>query len=597
MESSAWKIKFWGKVLLIALGACFAIYWISLKVFSFSDTWWLRLGIACIGLFILCHLNKKYETLKALIEIPQKPNSVCTTCGYPYKKNILSYLSDLIFLNAPPPTCIWCGGEVRELEYTSIIPTHSTAHLYQGIRCRLEGQYSKAVAEFTKAIEIDPAYAVAYMQRGLIYAKQGIHDKAIMDFKRAITINLDINLPYIEHWTSKVEVKSILYDQAITELSKIIEINSDSELLDLLYTERGTIYANKREYDKAIADFTKAIEINPRNSIAYMERGLIYAKQNQYEKADADFTKAMEIDLTIDLTYREEGRAYAKQREYNWAIAHFTHLIKINPDNDKAYVSRGLIHTIQGLYDKAIADFTKAIEINPNNDKAYMNRALVYAIQGLYDEATADSCKAIEINPRNSDLICAALEQIRIKRNSFDNRIKEFTKLMKLSKTSLFYAERGALYVIQGLYDEAIKDFTKAIRFNLKDYETYMNRGLLYAIQGLYEKAIIDFTKAIEIYPNCERGYKNRGLVYAIQGSYDKAIEDFTKATKIKLSSDDASFNIIQGLDYTKKGQYIDALISFIRFIRATVYGQPNNILAWEAIEKLFVFLREKIVK
>ena len=46
-----------------------------------------------------------------------------------------------------------------------------------------------AIADYTKAIEIDPNYSIAYFGRGTIYAVQNNYDLAISDFNRSIEID------------------------------------------------------------------------------------------------------------------------------------------------------------------------------------------------------------------------------------------------------------------------------------------------------------------------------------------------------------------------------------------------------------------------
>ena len=51
------------------------------------------------------------------------------------------------------------------------------------------GEYNKAIADYTEAIRLDPKYKQAYTNRGVSYAKKGEYDKAIADFTEAIRLN------------------------------------------------------------------------------------------------------------------------------------------------------------------------------------------------------------------------------------------------------------------------------------------------------------------------------------------------------------------------------------------------------------------------
>jgi tetratricopeptide (TPR) repeat protein len=98
-----------------------------------------------------------------------------------------------------------------------------------------KGDYDKAIADFTKSIEVYPGNAEAYYNRGFAWDDKGDYDRAIADYTKAI----------------EIEPK---YASA--------------------YYNRGIAWDGKGDSDKAIADYTKAIEINPKHAKAYNNRGL-----------------------------------------------------------------------------------------------------------------------------------------------------------------------------------------------------------------------------------------------------------------------------------------------------------------------------------
>jgi len=51
------------------------------------------------------------------------------------------------------------------------------------------GESDKAIADYSKAIELNPRYAIAYHNRGFVYRKIGEYDRAILDFTKAIEID------------------------------------------------------------------------------------------------------------------------------------------------------------------------------------------------------------------------------------------------------------------------------------------------------------------------------------------------------------------------------------------------------------------------
>jgi tetratricopeptide (TPR) repeat protein len=59
----------------------------------------------------------------------------------------------------------------------------------RGIAYGKKGEYDNAIADYTRAIEIDPNDAWAYCNRGGAYDEKGDYDKAIADYTQAIEID------------------------------------------------------------------------------------------------------------------------------------------------------------------------------------------------------------------------------------------------------------------------------------------------------------------------------------------------------------------------------------------------------------------------
>ena len=61
----------------------------------------------------------------------------------------------------------------------------------------MQGYYSWAIADYTKAIKLSPRYASAFNRRGGAYFEDGEEVKALIDFTEAVTLNPRFALPTI----------------------------------------------------------------------------------------------------------------------------------------------------------------------------------------------------------------------------------------------------------------------------------------------------------------------------------------------------------------------------------------------------------------
>ena len=62
-----------------------------------------------------------------------------------------------------------------------------------------KGEVGRAIAEYTKAIELNPNYATAYNNRGATYAEKDDYERAIKNYTKAI----DLKPNYAEAYANR----------------------------------------------------------------------------------------------------------------------------------------------------------------------------------------------------------------------------------------------------------------------------------------------------------------------------------------------------------------------------------------------------------
>lgn len=82
--------------------------------------------------------------------------------------------------------------------------------------------------------------------------------------------------------------------------------------------------------------------------------------------------------------------------------------------------------------------------------------------------------------------------------------------------------------------DEALEDYSTALRTKSDHQGALHNRGTIWRLKGEYERAIRDFTAALNVEPDSPESHFWRGDIRARRGEYDQAIEDYTTALRIK---------------------------------------------------------------
>jgi len=211
--------------------------------------------------------------------------------------------------------------------------------------------FTDAIANFSKAIELNDKLTEAYYQRGLAYLFSQKFEYALQDFSQ--TIELD---------STKADA----------------------------YNNRGYLLYVAGQNDAAITDFNKAIELEPEFTEAYVNRGANYIDLLSYDNALKDLEKAIEMNPKSPSAYLELGRLYYKKNDYKKSIENYSKCIKLGLVDAKIYYNRGNSYFKSNNIKKAIEDYSKAIELDPKDTESLNNRAVAYEQSGQKEKAEAD---------------------------------------------------------------------------------------------------------------------------------------------------------------------------------------------------------------
>lgn len=145
---------------------------------------------------------------------------------------------------------------------------------HRGYMYNNNGEYDKAINDFTHALSLNPELVEAYYNRGSAYFNKNDYDRAIRDFTHAINLKPDY----------------------------VVSLNG-----------RGMAYMKRGEYNRAIADFTTALKFEPSSYQLYSNRAFAYYMNKEYDKALEDAKKITEAGYNIDPTFLNILQKKAKQ--------------------------------------------------------------------------------------------------------------------------------------------------------------------------------------------------------------------------------------------------------------------------------------------
>ena len=100
----------------------------------------------------------------------------------------------------------------------------------------------------------------------------------------ALVLALSATGAWADGWSDCNQYKDL--DRQIRGCTSVIERGEEETRKNraIAYTNRGTAYYEKGDYDRAIADSTKAIALDPNYAIAYNNRGNAYSRKGEHQR-------------------------------------------------------------------------------------------------------------------------------------------------------------------------------------------------------------------------------------------------------------------------------------------------------------------------
>ena len=158
----------------------------------------------------------------------------------------------------------------------------------------------------------------------------------------------------------------------------------------------------------------KGIAAPPATARDYADRGSVYADRRDFVGAIIAYTEAIRLEPTVAEYYLLRGEAHwAMRRAPDPAIADLSEAIRLNPASTDAWVTRGTVYYCYGKTAEAAADFRQALRINPDCVQQYFQKAKTYRATGQPWRALNEYDKAVSIYCPLAETDTGALDQGR----------------------------------------------------------------------------------------------------------------------------------------------------------------------------------------
>ena len=403
--------------------------------------------------------------------------------------------------------------------------------------------YSSAINAYNNALDLDPNFHKVLINRGTCHMCLGQFDQALNDFYKAIDlINSIDKKERSDAFYDRINVRALSKIYAIhalrQEYQKALEVINEK----LLLKEHAFPFIIPEDKWKKIEKDKTLIESRMNNE-KLKEEGDNYLRQKEYEKAENIYNKILNIEPNNERVLSNLSMIYLFQGKYDEVINictkilgifnKFKERIKIKNMNNlfeiKILLRRAKCYEIKNEMEKAQKDVESIEKLsitNPNvlkevkeiKDKlkihvvdTYKQKANEHLQKQEFSEALSFYNKAIDVvkfsNIYNKiDLVKILLNRTSclIKLTQYDNTFIEFERILSI------LSKQKAIADIQSniILGEEVKKL---------EFATLAKRAYVYSINNKFEDAIKDYNRALELKPGDIKIKENLAKLKAVE--------------------------------------------------------------------------------
>ncbi len=405
----------------------------------------------------------------------------------------------------------------------------------KNIACML--QYDSARKDyFLKRLRQFPDDANAHNTLGFIYWQEGDYRQAIAELELAVKLKPDFANALVN--LAQAYLDAAQYDAAVEKLLKVREINPALNVVNMtlnefrlihnlrklryqpgnpdLYMNLGRGFLDRQAIGKSIQAYKAALELRNNNpqilhslafiyeSIDLLDKSLeYYERLEKATSGDKEADKQLKAQVAEKIVKLRAVQSDPGARQ-EWTAAKLNIPSASAQGQHPAECRRAL--ELWSTYDftgkiswknleAAALEFKKVIARDKKHMHAYADAAAIYEYMGNYREAADIWRKGLEVASDNRLAV---------------NNLRRMELLLELDnrpasqRRAELYNELGVLSWRNGLVEDAIVYFEKALE-NEPDYAmTYANLGLNYTDAGMYPEAVGALEKALALAPNIE---------------------------------------------------------------------------------------------
>jgi tetratricopeptide (TPR) repeat protein len=424
--------------------------------------------------------------------------------------------------------------------------SYSLTYFWKGLANISLEKPQECLKNWDTLIRLQPENALYLILRGCLYIELGDFDNAFNDLRKAM---------------KQREVDDERFTAGQTVLDKRIDLQYAANYLISTgygldekafgFLKKGFCLLIAGKYKASVEEIKNAEKIQPSATVFFLA-GLAYEHSGEHPTAFKYYNTALTLDNDIFDAHKKRAIYRMELKDYKNAYKDIDEMFRLQPKSPVAYRLRGLARSNDGNYKGAIADLDQFIKTDSTDYEAIRTRSACHMLFGDEKSANEDLRLLLHLDENWELYETVATNYIILKDTANAIEIwKEFAAL----KPEVFipFMELARLYIQQEKWDSAKAEIDKLLpiinpdQMPKKYAEILYWQGLIKFHQSLYEEAIGNFTKALKNDATYLDAKYFRAKAYEKSGQLKKAQNDYKELKNVQYKDAKLLFEAIAG--------------------------------------------------
>jgi tetratricopeptide (TPR) repeat protein len=419
-------------------------------------------------------------------------------------------------------------------QLTSLRPESDTAWNNYGLACQFTGHDDRAIANFSKAINLNSKNFRSLRNRGISYERLNRLQEALADYSRV----LEADPNDAETLVRRAHLYNRLGDHIQAEQDAEAATASEGKRAEALL-ERGDARQHQGHEDSAIADFSEAIRLKPAWVGPIIKRCEAYLAVGMATKALDDCNEALRISPGLGFLYSDLAEAFLGLRRYSEALENVEKAVAHGKKDAGVFDIEGRANDGLVYMDLAIRYYDEAVRLDASNPEYYIHRARARRLNGDTEGSRADLTSALHLlqaSPKSALSVQKELASELVAQEQLDAALGVLSRIRTANANDIqALLQTVSIFRLQGKYQDARHALDAVLGLAPDSIDALSEQALLLCAQRRFADAVPVLRRVLDL--SAKASYTSEdaetradllaclGKAYNALGEYDHAAE------------------------------------------------------------------------